>query len=153
VSTGPSFRFRLERVRALRERRTNAARQELARAIAARDATRGRIYDAEAALERARIEQRRSGAFTAAIDATRLQAHQAYAERIEAQRAADLRELAAEDAVVDERKEALTRAARSQRTLERLKERRRAEHEQEASRHESTALDEIALERFRRNAA
>lgn len=153
VSTGPSFRFRLERVRSLRERRTDAARQELARAIAARDSVCGRVYEIEATLERARIEQRRSRGASSAVDATQLHAHQAYAERIEAEREERLRELACQEAAVAERKEALGRAARSQRTLDRLKERRRAEHEREAGRIEGTILDEIALERFRRSAA
>jgi flagellar FliJ protein len=140
-------------VRSLRERRTDAARQELAQAIAARDAVRGRVYDADAALERARIDHRRSRAAVSAIDATQMHAQQAYAERLEAQRDALRRELAAEEAAVAERKETLARAARSQRTLERLKERRRAEHQREADRREGTMLDEIALERFRRSVA
>ena len=153
MSTGPSFRFRLERVRALREQRTDAARQELARAISALDVTRERLRDADAALERARTAQRRSGATARWAEASELHARQVFAERIEAQRDARRRQLARDEVSVAERTEALAHAARSQRTLDRLKERHRTEHEREARRHESAALDEVALERFRRSAA
>lgn len=153
VSTGSSFRFRLERVRALRERRTDAARQELARALGSLGDSRARLRDADAELQRALAAQRCSGAAARAIDARQLHAHQAYAERIEAQRSARREELVRREAAVSERTDELARAARSQHTLERLKERRRAEHEREAGRRESAALDEIAIERFRRSAA
>lgn len=153
MSTGPSFRFRLERVRALRERRTDAARQELARAIASLGDSRERLHDVDAELERTREEQRRRSARAATVDARQLHAHQAYAERVEAQRRARLDELAREETAVAERTDELARAARSQRTLDRLKERRRAEHELEAGRREGATLDEIAIERHRRSAA
>jgi flagellar export protein FliJ len=153
VSTGPSFRFRLERVRALRERRTESARLELAKAISTSSDSRMRLYDVNAELERAREQQRRAALPASAVDAHQLHAQQAYAERVEAQRRARLEEHARHEAAVAGRTEELTRAARSQRTLERLKERKHAEHEREASRLEGALLDEIAIERHRRSAA
>ncbi len=153
MSTGPSFRFRLERVRALRERRTDAARQDLARAIASLGDSRERLRDVDAELERTRDEQRRTSARAASVDARQLHAHQAYAERVEAQRRARLDELARDETAVAERTDELAHAARSQRTLDRLKERRRTEHELAAGRREGAMLDEIAIERHRRSAA
>ncbi|HTA05364.1 MAG TPA: flagellar export protein FliJ [Solirubrobacteraceae bacterium] len=153
MSTGPSFRFRLERVRALRERRTESARLELAKAISTSSDSRMRLYDVNAELERAREQQRRAALPASAVDAHQLHAQQAYAERVEAQRRARLEEHARHEAAVAGRTEELTRAARSQRTLERLKERKHAEHEREASRLEGALLDEIAIERHRRSAA
>jgi flagellar FliJ protein len=153
VSTGPSFRFRLERVRALRERRTESARLELAKAISTSSDSRMRLYDVNAELERAREQQRRAALPASAVDAHQLHAQQAYAERVEAQRRARLEEHARHEAAVAGRTEELTRAARSQRTLERLKERRHAEYEREAGRLEGALLDEIAIERHRRSAA
>jgi flagellar export protein FliJ len=153
VSSGPSFRFRLERIRALRERRTESARLELVKAISTSSESRMRLYDVNAELERAREQQRRSTRTASAVDAHQLHAHQAYAERVETQRRARLEEHARHEAAVASRTEALTKAARSQRTLERLKERRLAEYEQEARRLEGATLDEIAVERYRRSAA
>ncbi len=153
MSTGPSFRFRLERVRALRERRTDAARQELARAIGALDGSRARLRSTDERLARARAAQRRSNAPARTVDPRELHAHQLYAERIEAQRSARLDELQRGESAVAERTELLARAAREQRTLERLKERARSEHEREAGRLETATLDEIALARFRRRGA
>src|ERR1700727_2967611 len=43
VSTAPSFRFRLERVRALRQHKELLAREELARAISARSSSEDRL--------------------------------------------------------------------------------------------------------------
>ncbi|HEY2718820.1 MAG TPA: flagellar export protein FliJ [Solirubrobacteraceae bacterium] len=154
MSTGPSFRFRLERIRALRERRTESARLELVKAISTSGESRMRLHDVNAELERAREQQRRSARpMSTVIDPQQLCAHQAYAERVEALRRARLEEHARHQAAVAGRTEELTRAARSQRTLERLKERRHAEYEREANRLEGAVLDEIAIERHRRSAA
>jgi flagellar export protein FliJ len=154
VSTGPSFRFRLERIRALRERRTESARLELAKAISTAGDSRASLTDVSAELKRARVQQRHAARpVSAVLDARQLYAHQAYAERVETLRRARLEEHARHEAAVTSRTEELTRAARSQRTLERLKERRRTEYEREASRLEGAVLDEIAIERHRRSAA
>ena len=54
---------------------------------------------------------------------------------------------------MQQRRDALTEAARDRQALERLKERRRSDHERELARQETIALDEIALNGFRRKAA
>jgi flagellar protein FliJ len=157
VSTAPSFRFRLERVRALRQRTEDLARQELARAMVELTASHDRLRTVEHHLERARDGQRVAAGECAAdaepVDATELLARQAFIEHVEAQRTMGMRELERHEADVANRNVQLGLAAREHRMLERLKERQQAEHSREAARREDRQLDEIALERFRRSAA
>jgi flagellar FliJ protein len=153
VSTGSSFRFRLERVRALRERREDLARQELAKAVSRLTGSRSRLDAVDADLERVLAEQRVATSAASTVEAAELRARQAVVERIEAQRVTDARELRQREADVAERDSELGQAAREHRMLERLKERQHAEHDREAGRRESIVLDEIAIDRFRRSAA
>jgi flagellar export protein FliJ len=151
--TGPSFRFRLERVRALRERREDLARQALAQALTQRSDSRAHLDTVDAHLEQARAEQRRAIGPTATATAAELQARQAFVEHVETQRLAGLRELEHRDTVVAERDLELGSAAREHEMLERLKERQHTEHRRELARQEGGLLDEVALDRFRRSAA
>jgi flagellar FliJ protein len=156
VSTAPSFRFRLERVRALRQRKETLAREELARAISERAGSQNRLQRVEEHLERAFTHQRLAvgeGDGTTAVSAAELLARQAFVEHIEAQRTMGMRELERHEADVVVRDTQLGCAAREHEILERLKDRQRAEHEREAGRRENEQLDEIALGRFRRSAA
>lgn len=153
TSTGPSFRFRLERVRALREHTEDIARQELAEAISRLSSSREQLRAVEAHLEQARAGQRDASCATKTVSAAELQARQAFVERVEAQRGAGARELERHEGEVADRDAELGRAARDHEMLERLKERHRAEHERESQRRESNALDEIAIDGFRRSAA
>ena len=155
MSTAPSFHFRLERVRALRQRKENLARQDLARAISQRAGSLDRLQRVEDHLEQARSHQRLAGAGgdTTTVSAAELLARQAFVEHVEAQRTMGMRELERHEADVADRDTQLGRAAREHEIIERLKDRQRAEHEHEAGRRESEQLDEIGLERFRRSAA
>jgi flagellar FliJ protein len=153
VSTGSSFRFRLERVRALRERREDVARQELAKALERRTGSQTRLDAVDAHLARALAEQRVATSASTSVDAAELRDRQAFVERIEAQRVSDALELRRHEADVAARDSELGEAAREHRMLERLKERQLAEHDREAGRREGIALDEIAIDRFRRSAA
>ncbi len=156
MSPAPSFRFRLERIRALRQRKESLARQELARAISRRSSSQDRLLRVEEHLEQALTHQRLAtgeGGDTTTVSAAELLARQAFVEHVEAQRTMGIRELERHEADVADRDTQLDRAAREHEILERLKSRRRAEHEHEAGRRESEQLDEIALERFRRSAA
>ncbi len=151
--SGPSFRFRLERVRALRERREKLAQQELARSISRLSDTRESLHSAEADLERAQHEQRACSAQSATAGAAELQLRQAFLERVEQQR--DQRELDVSrgEAEVASRNAELTRAAGEREMLERLRTRRRSEHERDTARRESRVLDEMAAARTRRTVA
>jgi flagellar protein FliJ len=148
---GPSFRFRLERVRALRERREDAAKEELAGAMLRHRRCEEEVQAAAERIARARAAQ---------VDAARLpasandfMAHQAYLERAERAHQATRQNLQRHEVELLQRREALTQAARERQALERLKENRRADHEREVARQEGLMLDEIALNGYRRNAA
>jgi flagellar export protein FliJ len=153
VSQGSPFRFRLERVRALRERQKEMARDQLAQAAQRLAGSQGRMRVLDARLERVRDEQRRIGEEATEIAVSELQARQAYAEHIEARQHAGAGEVARCEADVAVRRDALGAAAREQQTLERLKERQSAEHSRELAKAEGASLDEVALDRFRRSAA
>jgi flagellar protein FliJ len=146
--SGSSFRFSLERVRALRERTEDQAKEALAGAM--QDRLRSE-REAEEAAARARTAQLDAGALpTSAHD---LIARQAYLERSEQAHRTSRDILGRSEAQVEQRRMALTEAARDRQALERLKEHRRQDHEREAARVENVALDEIAINGFRRRAA
>jgi flagellar protein FliJ len=153
VSTGSPFRFRLERVRALRERREDLARQELAKALTRLTGSQDRLEAVDAHLARTLADQRLATSASATVDAAELRARQAFVEHVEARRTSGARELEQHQADVAKRGSELGRAAREHRTLERLKERQRDEHDREVGRREGIVLDEIAIDRFRRSAA
>ncbi len=145
-----SFRFRLERVRGLRERKEETAKHALGVAMAHH--ARG-----EQALRT--IEHRLASARAAKLDASArpttsidLLAHQAYLERTEAARLVTRDDLARRALELTRRRDALTSASRDRQALERLKEHRREEHDREAARQEGLVLDEIAITRFRQSA-
>jgi flagellar export protein FliJ len=153
VSTAPSFRFRLERVLSLRQRKESFARQELARALSQLLGSQDRLRRVEEHLEEAYSHQRLATSQSSTVSAADLLARQAFVEHIEAQRTMGIRELERHEADVADRDTQLGHAAREHQILERLKDRQLAEHEREVGRRESDQLDEIALERFRRSAA
>jgi flagellar protein FliJ len=145
-----AFTFRLERVRALRERGEDLAKQELAGALSRRTSCEERLAANGAQLDGARAAQR--DLIGAPSSATDLIARQAYLERVERDRAARHEDLARHEAEVEERRTSLREAARERQVLERLKERRRADHARELQRVEGAALDEIGLTIHRRRA-
>jgi flagellar FliJ protein len=148
---GPSFRFRLERVRALRERAEDEAKEAFAGAMIERVRSEQEMDDAAKRVTQAREAQ--LDATAAPISATDLMARQAYLERSERAHQASRDDLNRRDQVVEERREELTEAARERQALERLKENRRIEFVREQARIEAADLDEIALNGFRRRAA
>jgi flagellar export protein FliJ len=150
--TGSAFRFRLERVRAVRERNETVAKQELAGAISRRASSEAQLRAAEAHLEHAHSEQRAVGDGVT-ITATELIARQAFLERVEVQRAESVHELSQREAEVAERDARLATAASEHEMLNRLRERQHGEHRREADRKEQGSLDEIATQRFGRSPA
>ncbi|HEX3975829.1 MAG TPA: flagellar export protein FliJ [Solirubrobacteraceae bacterium] len=148
---GPSFRFRLERVRALRERAEDEAKEAFAGAMMDRLRSEQEMEDAAERVAQARDAQLDAAA--APISATELMARQAYLERSERAHQASQHDLHRRDQALQERREELTEAARDRQALERLKESRRIEFVREQARIEAADLDEIALNGFRRRAA
>jgi flagellar export protein FliJ len=148
---GPVFRFRLERVRALRERKEQQAQQELAQAIASRSSAEAELRAAEAQLEQAHSQHRAQTGEPQTLDGGELVGRQAFLERVEAQRGAHAQQLERQRATVVERDAKLTVAATEHEMLKRLRERRRDEHELAAASREQGELDEIAAARFGRS--
>lgn len=149
--TGPSFRFRLERVRALRERSEDQAKQAFASAMQDRIRCEHDLKDAADQVARAREAQLQAAALP--ISAADLMARQAFLERSENAHLASRESLGRRERVLEQRRVELTEAARERQALERLKEHRRDEHAREQARIEAMTLDEIALNGFRRSAA
>jgi flagellar protein FliJ len=146
-----AFQFRLERVRALRERGEDLAKEELAGALSRRTDCEARLRATGETLDAARDQQRSlSAVATSSFD---LLARQQYLERVERDRVAGQQDLVRHDADVQARRAALVVAARERQALERLKERQRVDHARELARVEGAELDEIALTLHRRRAS
>ncbi len=148
------FHFRLERVRAVRERKETLAKQDLAHAIALRTSSEDDLRASDAHLEHARAQQRVAASQPRmVVSATDLQGRQAFLERIEAQRVVHELELQRREADVADRGAKLASATVEHEMLKRLRDRQRGEHDRESARRERNALDEIASARFGRGHA
>jgi flagellar FliJ protein len=148
---GSSFRFRLERVRALRERSEDEAKQALAEAMPQHHLSAQALDRAEAGVARARAAQLAAAQTPSTVGD--LLARQAFLERSERAAQASRQDVARQERHVEQRRQELSIAARERQALERLKERRRVDHEREEAHREGLALDEIALNGFRRRPA
>jgi len=87
------------------------------------------------------------------LSGTDLAASQAYLERLSGRRSVAVRDLNASRDEVGRRRSDLEAAARERQALDRLRDRRRAEHDREAARAEAAQLDELALAGHRRRQA
>jgi flagellar FliJ protein len=145
------FTFRLERVRALRERHEEQAREELATSMSVRMKGEAMLRAASEDVSDAHKVRRQSS--TSALSGAELLALQAYLERAERARESAALELDRRDAEVEARRDALTTRSQERQVLERLKDRRRADHKRESERRESILLDEMALNAHRRAGA
>jgi flagellar protein FliJ len=148
VSARP-FKFRLERVRVLRERTEQRASEALAASLAHH--RRGE-EELRAAAQRV-VDARAGRRATAHASGADLLAMQAYIDRTQRAAHAAALDLGRREAEVDARRDALVHAAREHRALTRLEERRRQEHAMDAARIEGAAMDELALNVFRRSAS
>jgi flagellar FliJ protein len=146
--SSPHFTFRLERVRALRERAEDHAKEEYASSLAHRLEGAAMLRSAAKHRDQARAAARPPA--ENALSGMDFLASQAWLDRLERARQAAELELDRRDAEVDARHTALLHAAREHHALERLHQRRRAEHALETSRREGAELDELALAAHRR---
>ncbi len=145
----PSFTFRLERVRDLRERAEEHAREELARELALRMRGEALLLQASHTVTEARDTGRGALRRFGASGADMLAA-QAYLERAERDRREAALDLDRQDAEVEARRRALVTAARERQTIGKLEERQRAAHDAEMARRAQIDLDEVALGVHRR---
>ena len=147
----PSFTFRLERVKTLRERAEARAQEDLARELSLRlrgeAMLREATYAASAATDAGRetVQARATG-----MD---LIAAQAFIERAERNRREAALDLDRQDAEVAARRTALQGAARDRQVMDKLEARQRADHDAHWARVSQGALDEVALTMHRRGAA
>jgi flagellar FliJ protein len=146
--TRPPFQFRLERVRALRERAEEQAQEELASSLAIQMKGEAMLRAASNNVDGAHRARRQSS--TGELSGAELIALQAYLERAERARESAALELDRREAEVDARRAALTARSQERQVLEKLKERRREDHNREHDRRESVVLDEMALNSHRR---
>jgi len=143
------FTFRLERVRAVRERLEDQAKEHLAASLTHRLTGEALLHAATDELDSAR-ETRVETLTSGVASGNDILAAQAYLERTQRMREARALELDRRDTEVAARRAALTAAARERQVLERLKERRRDDYRREVKRQEGAALDELALGVHRR---
>ena len=147
----PSFTFRLEPVRSLRESAEAAAREELARELSHRVRGEALLRQATTAVTDARAVGRDT--VLAGATGADLLAAQAWMERTERRRSDAVAHLHRLDGEVARSRAALAEAAREREVIERLKRKKRAAHEAESLRVAQIALDEIALTVHRRGTA
>ena len=147
-----AFRFRLEPVRALSERRETEAQSALAAALADEAAARARLAEARRTSEDA-LRGLGARLQDGVVSGAQLRAQEAWIGRT-AGRCQELGlDLDRRTTECDARRGVLTEAARDHEVLARLRERRLAEHRAVQGRLEQDALDEIALGLHRRRAA
>jgi len=144
-----NFTFRLERVRSLRERAEETAREGLARELSLRVRGEAILREAAHAVAAAR-DTGRDTVLTPGASGADMLAAQAWLERAERQRINAAADLGRRDAEVARSRVALAEAAREREVIEQLKRRRRADHEAEVLRLAQISLDEIALNVHRR---
>jgi flagellar FliJ protein len=149
----PSFTFRLERVRTLRERAEERAKEALSTELRHRADGERLLQQAIDAMRNAADGGRNVHSDGRVINAVDLLAHQAYLERTERLRSEAALELHRRDTEVQLKRELLAGAARDRQAIDKLKERQQAAHDAEWARKSQNVLDELALAVHRRGVA
>ena len=137
------FRFSLQSVRVLRERKEQLAQQRYAEAIRAHDLAGVRWQRAREEL----AQQWRNLAHTIArgAEAAELRRAQAWGAALETRQQERAAELQSARSARDRALQELTEAARDRQALERLHDRHRLAHDRSAQRAEQKVLDEMGL--------
>ena len=148
----PSFTFPLERVRSLRERAEERAREELSAELRTRDELAAALEAAVDAVDAARAASR-DAVVAGRVPVGELRSRQTFIERREQLRAEASLDLDRQEAEVAVSRERLAAAARDRQAIDKLKERRQAEHEAEWALKIQNQLDELALAVHRRGGA
>lgn len=138
----------------IRRQKERGAQEELAVALGRQAGEEQTLGQVDATIAGARESFRSTAsACGEALPASDLAATNAYLERLSGRRAVAVRDLNASVDEVGRRRRDLEAAARERQALDRLRDRRRAEHDREAARSESSQLDELALAGHRRRQA
>lgn len=148
-----SFRFGLERVRELRVHAEDQAKEAFAASLNQRVRGVAQLAAADERLRHALTSGTPGGHGLGRLTGADLLARQGFVERLERDRADASLALDHLDAELTSRRASLTSASRDREALERLRERRLAEHRADAARREAAQLDEIALQGHLRRAA
>lgn len=146
----PSFTFRLERVKTLRERAEARAQEDLARELSLR--LRGEAMLREATYAASAATQAGRDTVLKGASGLDLIAAQAFIERAERERREAALDLDRQEAEVAARRTALQAAARDRQVMDKLEQRQRADHDAHWARRAQGALDEVALNMHRRGA-
>jgi flagellar FliJ protein len=145
----PSFTFRLERVKSLREQTEDQAREALAHELALRLRGEALLRHAAHAASTARDTGLDAVSRPGATGADLIAAQQ-WIEQAERRRREAALDLDRQEAEVTAQRAKLAVASRDREVISRLEARQRAEHDREAARVEQIALDEMALVVHRR---
>ncbi|WP_354699793.1 hypothetical protein DSM112329_00048 [Paraconexibacter sp. AEG42_29] len=147
MSSESPFRFGLERVREVRVHDEQAAQEILAASLTRRGTEQAALAAAERSLAAARLIAAPAVEPAAAVPVTgaALLAGQAWVQRLERRREQAVHASDRAEAQVGEDRVKVLAAARRREALDRLRDRRRAEHSLAAGRAECARLDEIAL--------
>jgi len=144
VLKGKGFKFRLERVQRVREHAEREARERLAESIRHRARGEAQLLAARERVARARAARASAGSGAPAA-AGELVALDAWLERTRLA-AAELERSVADARAEEERRRAdAARALQERKALERLRERKLAEHAASEARREAAVLDELGL--------
>ena len=144
----PSFTFPLERVRTLRERAEERAREALSAELRNQAEGEALLQAASDAVGAARDHGRAvPGGRVSVVD---FMTAQNFLETTERRRAEASIELSRREAEVGVKRQELAVAARDRQAIDKLKERRKAEHDAEWARRSQNTLDELALAVHRR---
>lgn len=145
------FRFRLENLLHLRSALEKEAERALGRALQAEHEAQAHL-EALKARRHAAIEARRTEAGRL-LDLEQWRALERFLVALDRLDARGLEALKEAQAVSEACREALKKAHRDRLSLERLKDRRRTQHDIEQARVEANQLDELAVLRYRRRSA
>lgn len=151
--TPPSFTFRLERVRSLREREEDLAREEFARGLQHQLQGEALLRAADHALSAAREHALGAATAPGGTSAADLMAAQVWLERTRHGKHAAELDLSRRQAEVGHRRDVLAARAQDRQAIEKLRERDFEAHRRTAARIEQNALDEMALAVHRRGVA
>jgi flagellar FliJ protein len=146
-----TFTFGLERVRELREHAESQAKEQLAATLNQRMKGAAMLAAASDALAAAAEAGR--PATGERLNAADLIAHERWVQALKRDAENAALTLDRLDAEVDARRQTLGDKRRDREVLERLKERKAAEHAAELARREGAELDEIALGMYQRRVA